>query len=330
MDSTNKNFKKCNVFNIKSKYIIKRIFNHLNQTKFYSMVKHNKNIINKLDVNIEDFLQIEIELIPKENINGYFISENALLHIFFNDDKEEIKRNYLTKEDEVYKIRIIVKNKLDSFEDLFEECHCIKKINFIKFTRNNITSMRSMFSKCISLEELNLSNFNTKNVKDMSFMFNECESLKELNLIHFNTENVTNMSNMFNGCKSLKELELSNFSGKNLENIESMFSNCFSLKRLNLTNFYIDKPTSIGFMFYQCRSLETLDLSNLHTKKINEISYSFGDCVNLKEIIMPNLKTCFGKNSYRPFDGCDSLIKIKSSDFQIKLASIDICCCFIY
>ena len=161
------------------------------------MVKYNKNMRNKLDVNIEDFLQIEIELIPKENMYGTFINKSTLLHIFFNNGKEEIKRNYFTKEDEVSKIRIIVDNKLDSFKDLFEEYHCIKKINFIKFIRNTITSMRSMFCKCSLLEELDLSDFNTKNVKGMSLMFNEYESLKELNLINFNTENVTNMSNMF-------------------------------------------------------------------------------------------------------------------------------------
>ena len=91
MDSTNKNFKNCNVFNIKSKYIIRKIFNHLKQKKLYSMVKHNKNIKNKLDVNLEDFLQIEIELIPKENMFGKFISKSTLLHIFFIISKEELK-----------------------------------------------------------------------------------------------------------------------------------------------------------------------------------------------------------------------------------------------
>ena len=37
--------------NIKSKYILKLLFNNLSQDKFLIIIKHNKNIQNKLNIN---------------------------------------------------------------------------------------------------------------------------------------------------------------------------------------------------------------------------------------------------------------------------------------
>ena len=156
MKSINKNFKKSNFFDIRSKYIIMQIFNHLNTTTWLSMIKYNKIIKNKLDITLNDLLNIEIDLYPKENIYDKFINinkNNKYFHIYFNNDKKEIKRNILTKEDNVNKIRIIINKEVVSFEKLFDNCKCIKKISFNKFIRNNITNMRYMFNNCKSLEE---------------------------------------------------------------------------------------------------------------------------------------------------------------------------------
>ena len=91
MNSNNKNFNKNNIFDIKSKYILMQIFNHLKQKKLFSVIKYNKNIQNKLEINTKDFLDIEIELIPKENIYDKFIHikySDEYYHIYFNDDKK--------------------------------------------------------------------------------------------------------------------------------------------------------------------------------------------------------------------------------------------------
>ena len=69
------------------------------------------------------------------------------------------------------KIKIIIDEDIKSLHKLFNECKCIKKINFIKFNKNNIHDMSFMFFECRSLKELNLNNFNTINVTDMSWMF---------------------------------------------------------------------------------------------------------------------------------------------------------------
>ena len=110
-------------------------------------------------------------------------------HIYFNDNKEEIKRNDLNKNDNVSKIKIIIDYQVKSFEKLFYNCSCITSIYFKKFYRINITNMSFMFFNCLSLKELNLSNFNTNNVTKMSYMFYNCSSLKELNC---NSESIKN------------------------------------------------------------------------------------------------------------------------------------------
>jgi len=56
--------------NIRSEYILKQIFEHLNQKIFLKIIKHNKSIQNNLDINQNDykkFCEIEIEIIPNED-----------------------------------------------------------------------------------------------------------------------------------------------------------------------------------------------------------------------------------------------------------------------
>ena len=191
--------------NIKSRYILSKIYDNMIIKKKLEIVKHNKKIQNRINLSVNDYkeyCEIEIEIIPIKDKFGKFINidENDKLfyHIYFNDNKEEIKNKYkINKKDKVTKIKVIIDYQVKSFKELFYRCKCIESINFKKFYRNNITDMSCMFSKCSSLKELNLNNFNTNNVTDMSWMFCGCSSLKELN---FNTNNITDMRWMFSKC----------------------------------------------------------------------------------------------------------------------------------
>ena len=174
--------------NIKSRYILSKIYNNMTIKKKLEIVKYNKRIQNRLNLDVKDYkeyCEIEIEIIPAKDKYGKFINinENDKLyyHIYFNDNKEEIKNKYeINKKDKVKKIKIIIDYKVKSFKELFYWCECIKSIKFKKFYRNNITDMSYMFYECSSLKELNLNNFNTNNVTDMSSMFYGC--LDELKL----------------------------------------------------------------------------------------------------------------------------------------------------
>ena len=87
---------------------------------------------------IKEFFQIEIEVIPVEksdnaiNIFFNYFYNKSYYHVYFNDNEEDIKRNYYTKNNEVKKIKIILDYEIKSLSGLFRYCKCIKSINFIK------------------------------------------------------------------------------------------------------------------------------------------------------------------------------------------------------
>ena len=247
--------------NLKSDYFLQLPPNNLMKKKSLDIIKYNKNIKDRISIKdykeySEIYSSIEIEIKPVNNKYGKFININKedeiYYHIYFNNNKEEIKRNYLNENENIEKIKIIIDYQIKSFKELFYYCECIEYMCFNKFYRNNINNMEEMFSGCSSLKDLNLSNFNTDNVTDMGFMFSECSSLKELNLSNFNTNNVTNMSWMFFLCSGLKGLNLSNFNTNNVTNMGGMFCECSSLKELNLSNFNINNVTDMVSMFDGC------------------------------------------------------------------------------
>ena len=259
---------------IKSKYIITKIFDNLQKNKFLNIIKYNKKlqkIINIDKKDYEEYLKIEIEIIPVKDKEGKFINKMKDYHIYFNEHEEEINRNYLTKDDNVSKIKIILEPIVKSFEKLFNDCKIIKSINFKKFDRNNIQNMSYMFCGCSSLEELNLSNINTNNATNMHGMFFGCSSLKELYVSNFNTNNVTDMHGMFFECSSLKELDLSNFNSNNVTNMSYMFFRCSSLIELNITNFNINKVIYMNRMFSGCSEELKLKIKSLN--KFNEETF---------------------------------------------------------
>ena len=227
-----------NIFRkLKSDYFLQKLFNILLKIKSLYIIKYNKNIKDRIKISNKDYKEyseiyspIEIEIEPVNDKYDKFINinkENELyFHIYFNNNKEEIKRNYLNENENIEIIKIIINHQITSFEGLFEDCECIEYMCFKKFYRNNIINMGDLFNECSSLKELNISNFNTNNVSDMGGMFSGCSSLKELNLSNFNTNNATNMAGMFYGCSSLKELNLSNFNTDNVTNMSFMFNRC--------------------------------------------------------------------------------------------------------
>ena len=274
--------------NIKSKFILKGIFNYLQEKKILEIFRYNKGIKNRLNIdldNYKNFTPIEMELTVQQVedefvlfINRLGKAEKFFYHIYFNNSKEETKRRYLKKNERVKKIRIIIDYPKLSFEHLFSDCKYIETINFKKFDRRKITNMSHMFYNCSSLKKIKFSNFKTNNVTDMSYMFYGCRALEKLELSNFSTNNVTNMNHMFFGCYSLKKLNLSNFNTSNVNSMNYMFYKCISLIELNLTNFNVNNVTDMSYMFYGCSSLKKLNLSNFNIDKVKFMTNMFSKC----------------------------------------------------
>ena len=132
--------------NIKSRYILSKIYDNMTKKKKLEIVKYNKKMQNRLNLDVKDYkeyCEIEIEIIPTKDIYGIFININEndelYYHIYFNDNKEEIKNKYeIKEEDKVTKIKIIIDYQVKSFNSLFYDCKCIESIHFKKFYRNNV------------------------------------------------------------------------------------------------------------------------------------------------------------------------------------------------
>ena len=205
MEKTNKNIHKGNtLMKVRSKYILKQILDNVNKYKLLKIIRYNKNLKKKLDITNKDYFleysKIEIDIIPMHILFGNynFINVNekykSHYHIYFNDDlSKEINKYSINKDDDAFKIKIIIDNEVKSLSNLFKDCNCFKSINFIRFKREDIKYMNGMFKGCTLLKELNLSKFNTNNVTNMSSMFKQCISLENLNLSNINTKKVTNM-----------------------------------------------------------------------------------------------------------------------------------------
>ena len=105
---------------LKSDYFLQKLYDNMTKKKKLEIVKHNKKTQNRTNLSIknhkeflETFTTIEIEIIPTKDKYGRFINinENDKLyyHIYFNDNKEEIKNKYgIKEEDKVTKIKIII------------------------------------------------------------------------------------------------------------------------------------------------------------------------------------------------------------------------------
>ena len=87
--------------NLKSDYFLQKVFENIKRNKSLKIIKCNKKMQNRLNINIKDYKEyseiytsIEIEIIPIENEYGKFINiegDKSYYHIYFNDDKKEIK-----------------------------------------------------------------------------------------------------------------------------------------------------------------------------------------------------------------------------------------------
>ena len=128
--------------NLKSDYFLQLIFSYFEMDKSLKIVKINKQIQRRLNLSIKDYKEfsetspIEIEIIPNKKRISKFINiiDNIdYYHIYFDNDKTEIKINSLKEDEKVSKIKVVLDYQIKSFEGLFYFCKDIKSINFKKF-----------------------------------------------------------------------------------------------------------------------------------------------------------------------------------------------------
>ena len=132
----------------------------------------------------------EIIIIINANISSEIIDYryyNKISQVIVNGEESNIheyKNHLKIGENE---INIVLKEKLNNCEYMFNYLSNILKINLSNFDLSDVENMRYMFYHCDSLVSLDLSNHNASSVINMEFMFYYCKSLVSLDLRNFNT-----------------------------------------------------------------------------------------------------------------------------------------------
>ena len=115
------------LINIKSKYIMKKIFQNLQEIKFLNFIRYNKTIKNRIDITLDDYKKYTNIKIKIDNTGcGWFINiynDRKKIHIYFNGNKKEIKKkskDYIESKEKVEEIKIIIDYGIKSLEVLFK------------------------------------------------------------------------------------------------------------------------------------------------------------------------------------------------------------------
>ena len=104
--------------NIKSNFILKKIYDNIKKDKPLKIMKYNKKLQKRLNLSIESYKEysqsyssIEIELLVTNDINNRYIKfinisnkEKDSYHIYFNNSNEEKKRYSLQPNENVKNI----------------------------------------------------------------------------------------------------------------------------------------------------------------------------------------------------------------------------------
>ena len=96
---------KCDIQNIQSKFIIKQILENIQKRKVLDILKCNKEVKIRVDIDIndykkccEEFSTIEIEIIPNDKYYTKIININKeneqYIHIFFNQNEKEANKDF--------------------------------------------------------------------------------------------------------------------------------------------------------------------------------------------------------------------------------------------
>ena len=318
------------ILNIKSKYILQQILNNILYLKVMKIIQYNKNIQKKLEIGINDyyneFKTIKIEIIPSQYKHGSIINDIRNCHIFFNDEKIEKKRNIVYEGEKIDKIKINIEPNVISLKELFKDCNCIEKINFIKFRNKDIIDMSYMFYGCESLKEVNLSNLITENVTDMSFMFYNCPLLEKIDLSNFCTKKVTKMKSIFSRCSSLQKIDLSSFDTQNVEDMSYMFFECYHLNDINLSKFNTKNVNNMSHMFQGCKSLVVLNIYNFDFKYNINMELMFFGCTSLKLLFIKKFRAY---NIDLIFKGCSDELVSQFAESELNKKGEDDDCIII-
>ena len=232
MASNEVNLNTTNLNNVK--LILKKIFDNITTIKRLNIIRYNKSIQNKLNIDINSYkieysqIIFEIQIYipgmkkirvirrPKKRDSFDKLNEPGEYPIVgLNSDSDydeyEIKENDDATKYDFIKIAPKYKNY---FHFYFDDDENEKKVTYVYNNENvskikvivnyPVINLNSLFYTCSIVRKIKFIKFRRNNIKNMSYMFH-CWNINEIKFDKFNTENVKNMEHMFGGCGELSK-----------------------------------------------------------------------------------------------------------------------------
>ena len=331
--NNNKN-NKCSINNIKSDYILKNIFDfHNNERKKLNLIKYNKNLQRKLNININNYRRYRyiIFYVEGQNKNVKFIN-------FYNKKSNDI----IIKNTNVPRFKRILVNTYNlRLMGLFFKLEGILSVRIIKLFNDNSLwngkqyNLCNLFHGCTNLKQIIFQNDNKFLLENGNEMFKDCENLEKIEgLENLETYIVKNIRELFMNCRSLTSIKgIEKWKLKYVKNMSSMFENCTSLTTLpdiskwKFRTYYEADYLNMSGLFKNCSSLISLpDISNWNTNRVDLMNEMFYGCKSLT--ILPDISkwdTSWLETTESMFENCYSLIEVpdinKWPSYRLKCAN---------
>lgn len=232
-----------------------------------------------------------------EDPGNYFIPEDLLFQIEWNNNKTEAKKTYYIGEmsDSNTKVTLKASDSAPNTNNTNKESwNALKNVSggnpgwahYWSYTNSVVfdssfgnarpTNCHLWFQGPNGISITNLQYLNTSEVTNMYNMFIKLSN-ETLDVSHFNTEKVTNMSYMFNTSGSLTSLDISSFNTSNVTNMTRMFRDYTALTSLTIgSNFNTSNVTEYSPVFEGCSSLNTLIVKGATVPNITQEDFFAG------------------------------------------------------
>ena len=218
----------------------------------------------------------------RSKIELYNIDENKLI----------IENEYTFKNKGEKKIKMIIKESINDFSFMFNDCRQLIRINGMMNVSNG-TNFGYMFSYCLSFQISDeMKYWNVSNGTNFEHMFERCHSFQNLNeLENWNVSNGKNFQGMFLDCRNLQNLDALKYwnisngekfgidkipETENDENYKGMFAECYSLENIEgIKDWNVSNGLYFGGMFNFCKFQNLDAIKNWNVSNGKFFGYMF-------------------------------------------------------
>lgn len=163
---------------------------------------------------------------------------------------------------------------------------------------------------------IDIRGWDTSKVENMDGMFRFTNVIEIYGIEDIDTSNVTNMKFLFNQTK-IKEINLPKWDVRKVTTMHRMIETLNNLTSVSLNGWMTSACTDMSYLFNNCESLTSIDISGWDTSNVQTMDSMFQYNPKLTDIKF-NFRTPNLTNMHCMFDGCNSLISLDLSMFDVS------------